>query len=619
MAWSVASWWRGLPGKYFFLCTKRGTDWKDHMFERSELNEVHLFIFKNTDKDVYFCPHGFSQPRRLAKYAVPPRALWADLDEADPREILVEPTVAIQSSPGRYVGLWTLDETMTPELNRALTYKLGADKGGWDFSQVLRVPGTFNHKYNNDPKVKLLWDDGPTWTVRKIEKLIGKVEIKTKTYGDAAEVFKKYESKLPASIRRKLIGEDKPMGGVDRSKVGYGLQRKLIEVGMSVEEATAIFSGCPWNKHAEKARGDEQLEREFTKILDEKLGGGEVEVIDRHEEVFDDLMLWGQSLENVQEEKVDWVWPDILARGEITLLDGDPGIGKSYWTHLFCVQLCNGGKLPLLTGGEFEIPQGRVYYCDLENAASYVTKPRLRRAGLKNFSNFIQNQFPFSVDNDEDLDRLYDELDKWKPEVLVMDTMNTYMGRADAHKGHEIVQSLNKIKLIAREFDVSVLMLRHLKKGKREDAMQAGQGSMSIVGVSRVQLVMGRYPDEEDMTTVMMTKTGLGPFRKGALTYQWSDKGLDFCDVEDDINVEDTINKGKEKFPDKGEVGEKAENLIRQMLDGGPQDFKDISLEAEKRGISNMTLNRASNRLEVIKKLHGKGTERKSIWSLPDD
>lgn len=123
--------------------------------------------------DVYFCPNLFSRPRRRKGLVLPSCWLYADLDKVKPPrykgnlemrligEPSLQPSIAWESSPGRYQALWHLDKHLPKiahsQLNQKLTYALGADKGGWDLTQVLRVPGTINHKYAEKPKVKLLW------------------------------------------------------------------------------------------------------------------------------------------------------------------------------------------------------------------------------------------------------------------------------------------------------------------------------------------------------------------------------------------------------------------------------------------------------------------------------
>jgi hypothetical protein len=99
--------WQSQPGTYFCISTKtRSEAWHDHFFARDELRQLDDFIREHRNSDIYWCPHGFSAPRRIKGNAVMPTLLWADLDPVDPRALRQRPTIAIQSSTGRYVGIW---------------------------------------------------------------------------------------------------------------------------------------------------------------------------------------------------------------------------------------------------------------------------------------------------------------------------------------------------------------------------------------------------------------------------------------------------------------------------------------------------------------------------------
>jgi hypothetical protein len=127
----IISLWKGQSGNYFCLATKSASGrWREHFFTPAEFGAIPNFINENKDCDIYFCPHGFTRKMRRKEYAVPPTVLWADLDEIDPRSLEVRPSVAIESSPGRYVGLWHMDGPINEQLNQRLTYAIGADKGG---------------------------------------------------------------------------------------------------------------------------------------------------------------------------------------------------------------------------------------------------------------------------------------------------------------------------------------------------------------------------------------------------------------------------------------------------------------------------------------------------------
>ena len=107
-------------------------------------------------RDVYFAPVNFRGPRR-AENAKKVSWVWADLDFVHPEKLKLRPTIAWQSSPGRYQALWELSEHVpaedAAECGKRMAYAEGADKGGWDITQVLRIPGTRNFKYPSAPTV----------------------------------------------------------------------------------------------------------------------------------------------------------------------------------------------------------------------------------------------------------------------------------------------------------------------------------------------------------------------------------------------------------------------------------------------------------------------------------
>ena len=111
------------------------------------------------DREVYSCAHLLTRGRRVKENATPLAALYVDGDGAKAGAQMPEPTATVESSPGREQFWWALSKPVAPkkgeELNRRLAYAMGADRSGWDLTQLLRVPGTRNHKYANAPMVVL--------------------------------------------------------------------------------------------------------------------------------------------------------------------------------------------------------------------------------------------------------------------------------------------------------------------------------------------------------------------------------------------------------------------------------------------------------------------------------
>lgn len=611
--------WRRQAGRYFCISTKSVSGkWKDHWFEKSALREdIEPFIKANLDKNLYFCPHGFTEKTRQKEYAVDPKMLYADLDQADPKKMDMKPTIALESSPGRYVGFWETDVKASEQLNRRLCYSVGADVSGWDRTQVLRIPNTRNYKYENTPRVKLLWNDGPTYEVERLEKLVPKLKsvMGDEINEEATQVFKRYEKKMPHWLRRELVN-GKPHRG-ERSEVLWKLQNELLEIGMSREEAFSVLWACPWNKFKSRRDGVDQLWRELDKALEQHFSGYSKPVKGEDPLAFNPLP---QSMANVVMRNINWIVPGMLARGEVTIIEGDPGRGKSYLTQIICGAICDGKPVPSET--PYKPVQGRVAYFDTENSASTVTKNRLIENGVETLENYWQGEEPFSIDDEERWEAVDDALDDFRPTVIVFDTINLYIGGADTYRSSETNQALARFKQLASRFDCSVVLLRHLTKSTKEKALYRGQGSIAFTGVARIVLTVGSSPDDPEVRVVACTKNNIGPFirsftfridplpdtpkLRNRSKFTWGE----FVDLSADDVVNATPIKNKDK--------DNAMRWLKEQLEKTDRaDVIRLERMASARSISKSVLHRTAEQLGVIKSSRGEGRGKQNFWALP--
>jgi hypothetical protein len=648
--------WSQQQGKFFCVSTKNSRgDWRDNFFSKNELDEVDKFILDHHECDLYFCPTGFNTRRRLKDRAMLPPLLWADLDEADPRKFVEElkPTIAIESSPGRYVGLWAIDRPHDSAVNQALSYFLGADKGGWDITQVLRWPGTVNYKYSALPKTRILWSDGPSYRLRDVMKAIdfsgsnrGSSGGDDGGDGDAAAIYRTWERKIPHWARRALMGGERVAMG-KRSEMMWKLGHALVECGVPTEDAFILLRASPWNKFEGR---DNQLRRELEKILGQKLermknsgpggggkgGGGGVgggkkkELIDR-----DDDYIWlARSMDEVEEENIDWIWYPYLARGELSILEGDPGLGKSYLAQMISGSICDGIQLPSLEHGSVEGGKGKVnghangitiggsvtgkvVYFDIENSAGSVTLKRLRGNGFRQLHNYIQEEAVFSIDDDDKLDSICTALERVKPVLVVFDTLNTYLGKADAFKGHEAQQAFVKFREIAKRFQCAVMVLRHLTKSTKERALYRGQGSIAFAGLARVVMTVGVMPEDEDTRVMAVTKLNVAA-RPPAVTFT-IERRPDTKTEKDrsgfvwgefvELSSEDIL------MPISGNQKDNVKAMLKEWLKSGEMEATKLEHFAESHGVSRGPLGRAARELDVVRTQRGKTW----WWSLSDE
>jgi hypothetical protein len=194
---------------------------------------------------------------------LPSRWLYADLDDVDPFTIEDKymPTSAWQSSLHRYQCLWLtphpLDPNLHQRINRQLSTVLKADPGGWDATQVLRLPGTKNYKYDPPSPVTVLWES---------ENLIFKaprppVPIEGSTTHllfasnfeildlTARQLFRLHRDKIPAGVKQKLQARE---ATGDRSRVLWRLESTLLQRGIPAGDVYVLLKGTVWNKFTDQ-------------------------------------------------------------------------------------------------------------------------------------------------------------------------------------------------------------------------------------------------------------------------------------------------------------------------------------------------------------------------------
>jgi len=127
--------------------------------------------------EVYFCVHLLTEARRIKENATGIHTLWGDLDGAHVPKGELTPTALVQSSPGHYHCYWRLADPIPPQaaelLNKRLAVEIGADPSGFDLTQLFRVPGTANYKYEGPPIVGILsLDASRAYTAGDLDRIL---------------------------------------------------------------------------------------------------------------------------------------------------------------------------------------------------------------------------------------------------------------------------------------------------------------------------------------------------------------------------------------------------------------------------------------------------------------
>lgn len=226
--------------------------------------------------NVYFCVNLLERPERKKYQCLPSDVLWADLDAVDPTTLQIPPQILIQSSPGRWQALWLLSTAMPPaqaeELSKRIAYAMGADKSGWDLTQLLRVPFTRNRKYPTIPEITLtmigtqtkcpplLFEGLPQVVEDQVTDL--PIEIPPEV-PDYEQVIYKFSEKLNSAFKALFTYE--PDDTEDWSKHLWRLLHICFEAGMTMEETFVVARESKVNKYRRDGRPDTHLWRDVLK------------------------------------------------------------------------------------------------------------------------------------------------------------------------------------------------------------------------------------------------------------------------------------------------------------------------------------------------------------------
>lgn len=230
--------------------------------------------------DLYFCPNAFSRRQRLADFALPTPLAWCDIDDTDPRLFRPQPTILVETSPGRFQGIWQFTTAAKPAraeaVSRYLTDTYHGDRGGWSVTKMLRLPGTLNHKPAYDlPTVTVLHDSGRTishWpNVRAPPKREAQSGPIDPTRFDPSTVIKKFWNAL-APNRRRLMA-DTSVKSRDRSRIIFMIVAALHDAGASPDEIATVVWHSPYflSKHGARIGAlTKEIHRIVSKVKEHK-------------------------------------------------------------------------------------------------------------------------------------------------------------------------------------------------------------------------------------------------------------------------------------------------------------------------------------------------------------
>ena len=294
-------------------------------------------------------------------------------------------------------------------------------------------------------------------------------------------------------------------------------------------------------------------------------------------------------MSDVELTPVEWLWKPYLPFGKLSVLQGNPGEGKTYFAMHLAAACTNGKLLPNMERME----PFNVIYQTAEDGLGDTVKPRLIEAGadLDRVLVIDDSEVQLTL-SDERIERAIIENNA---RLVIIDPIQAYLGAdVDMNQANEVRPIFMRLGQVAQRTGCAILLIGHLNKAAGMQSLQRGLGSIDIAAAVRSVLFIGKLKHDPTMRILTHEKSSLAP-PGASLAFSLGDEGGFRWVGEYDITADEMLS-GIE--PQRETKTQQAKDLICALLAGGKQVLsEDIDKAALERGIPGRTVRDAKREL----------------------
>ena len=330
-----------------------------------------------------------------------------------------------------------------------------------------------------------------------------------------------------------------------------------------------------------------------------------------------------QNKENLNEEikdfytfdertpkEIEWLWKPYIVKGNINIIMGDGGLGKSYLITWLVSAISKGAKIPFSSNN---FKKGTSILQNAEDDPDTTILPRLMLddVDVSKIGAFNEEKEFLEV---QQIKRLEDRIKEFNPEVVVLDPIQSFVGDININSQNEVKNALKPLKQIAQKYNCAIIMIMHLNKNNSAKASQRANGSTEFITSSRSAILITENPENTSERLFIPIKTNLmKENEKNTLSFKINDIGIiEWLDNKGKVNADIILNS----FETQDVLQSIAKGFIIGALSRGDiysNDFKDLAL---KNGISEKMYNitKAKMKKEEIIKDYQK--DKMYYWTL---
>lgn len=313
------------------------------------------------------------------------------------------------------------------------------------------------------------------------------------------------------------------------------------------------------------------------------------------------------KMSDVEQTEVSFLWTPYIPFGKLTILQGNPGEGKTYLAMQLCAACTSRVQLP---GMEVMEPFN-VIYQTAEDGLGDTVKPRLVEAGadLEKVLVIVEDEANPLTLTDE---RIEKAIKQTGAKLVIIDPIQAFIGaKVDMNRANEVRPVFRKLGDVAQRTGCAIVLIGHLNKAVGMQSAYRGLGSIDLTASVRSVFFIGRLKDDPNLRVLTHEKSSLAPPGDSLAFVLGDDEGSRWIGKYD-ITADEMLSGAERR---KDSKLKEAKDLICSLLADGKEVYSaDIDREAVKQGISTRTVRDAKAELgEALKSRYGDG-HRKLYW-----
>lgn len=309
------------------------------------------------------------------------------------------------------------------------------------------------------------------------------------------------------------------------------------------------------------------------------------------------------NMADVMASQVNWLWYPFIPYGKLTIIQGDPGDGKSTLILNIAARLSKGEGLD-----EEMTPMEpmNVIYQTAEDGLADTVKPRLEHAGADCSRISIIDESEKSVSMVDE--RLEAAIVRQKVKLLILDPIQAYLGGGtDMNRANEARDMTKKLGALAEKTGCAIVLIGHMNKAGGNKAAYRGMGSIDFFAVARSVILVGRIEGQDNMRAVIQIKNNLAAFGHSK-AFELCNEGFRWIG-----DYEITADEVLGGIAPKGNKLEQAKQLLRDLSNENEMLLSaDIIELAKQAGLSKRTMETAKSELGI----NAKKVNNSWYWNL---